>query len=90
MGSVVGPLMVMELAGGVGWLLLQPTSQWAWISLALMAVNWASTALIQMPLHQKLGGGRDAVLLIKLARSNWIRTIAWTLRGFLLGVEIVG
>ena len=51
--------------------------------MGLLAVIWLSTALIQVPLHQRLGGGFDAEVHSRLVTSNWIRTVAWTLRGLL-------
>lgn len=50
-----------------------------WIGLALVAVVWASTALLQVPMHRALAGGAGDVR--RLVRDNWIRTAAWTARG---------
>ena len=49
--------------------------------LAAVGVLWLSTGLIQMPLHARLareGHAHDAVAA--LVRSNWLRTVLWTLR----------
>ncbi len=45
---------------------------------------WASTFFVQVPLHEKLGGGFDADVQKRLVSTNWIRTIFWTLRGALV------
>ena len=46
--------------------------------LALVAVLWVTTALVQVPRHRDLAlGAGDAA---RLVRGNWIRTAAWTTR----------
>jgi hypothetical protein len=46
----------------------------------LLAGIWASTFLLQVPCHLRLSAGWDAATHRFLVDSNWIRTIAWTLR----------
>lgn len=88
-GSVVGPLMLIELAGALWWLVVAPSSALAWAAGVLMAVNWLSTGLLQVPLHQRLGRNFEPLVLKELIRTNWIRTVAWTARGLLLAGTIV-
>jgi hypothetical protein len=86
---IVLPLMGCELASAVAFcvgahplMLGHP----AWLgSLALLAVVWTSTAVIQIPLHNRLASGFDSLTHHKLVVSNWIRTVAWTLRTVLVG-----
>jgi hypothetical protein len=54
------------------------------IGILLLAVIWLSTFLLQVPMHEILGNGFDAEIHQKLVATNWIRTIIWTARGFLL------
>jgi peroxiredoxin Q/BCP len=42
-----------------------------------------STAWIQVPCHSELSQRFDAVVHQRLVTSNWIRTVAWTVRGLL-------
>lgn len=84
---IVAPLMATELVTA-GLLLAAPRTAllpaWApWIGAALVAVVWLSTALIQVPLHNRLGQGFDPELHRRLVDTNWIRTIAWSVRGLL-------
>ena len=79
---LVGPLMPLEVILA-GLLLVRAPSPATWLGAALVAVVWLSTALLQVPLHQQLADGFDAVAHRRLVRSNWIRTVAWTLRGAL-------
>ncbi len=85
-GWVVAPVMLVELGTGIylAWLHL-PTSQGLWIGLSvLLAINWLSTFLIQVPLHGRLSENPDRRAMQQLVWTNWIRTIAWTARGILL------
>lgn len=89
-GWVVAPLMLTELGTGLWLLWAQGFLPWTWINLGLLGVIWLSTAVIQMPLHLRLGAGYEAALVRKLVRTNWIRTVAWSLRVGVLGVGSLG
>lgn len=84
---VVAPPMLLELGTGV-WLALRPPpffpASAAWTGLALLAVVWASTFFLQVPEHGRLEQGFDPDAHRRLVRGNWVRTVAWTLRGILL------
>lgn len=54
------------------------------IGLCLLLVIWTSTAVLQVPSHNALMSSFDPVAHHSLVRSNWIRTIAWTLRSVLV------
>lgn len=56
----------------------------AWAGLALVGVLWASTLWLQVPQHTRLASGFDAESARRLVRGNWVRTVAWTLRGMLV------
>lgn len=79
---LVGLLMPVEvlLAGA---LVAKDPSPATIAGAALVGVAWLSTALLQVPLHQRLDGGFEAHAHARLVSSNWIRTVAWTLRGLL-------
>ena len=85
---VVMPLMLIELATAV-WLVFNRPAAWpvwtVWLGLALVGVIWLSTAALQVPMHTQLSGGFDAVAHARLVTTNWIRTLAWTLRAGLVG-----
>ena len=80
---IVLPAMTVELVTAV-WLVVDPVPglpAWqTWTGLALVGVIWASTGLLQVPQHARLTSGFDAAAHRRLVRSNWIRTLAWTLR----------
>ena len=81
MGRVVGPLMLMEMAGAVGWLLQQPGSIVAWAAGVALVAIWVGTVTVQVPQHQRLSAERDLGQMRRLVRGNWLRTILWTFRG---------
>jgi hypothetical protein len=55
-----------------------------WMGLGLLVLIWASTAWIQAPRHTILARGFDAAVYTALVRTNWLRTLGWTLRGGLV------
>lgn len=79
---VVLPLMTMELALA-SLLAIAPPQGHATLAragFALLAVVWLSTFFVQVPCHRRLEAGFDAVSADRLVATNWIRTVAWTLR----------
>ncbi|MBT8401088.1 MAG: hypothetical protein KJO98_11475 [Rhodothermia bacterium] len=83
---VVAPLMLIELAAAVGLAVVRPPevpSVPIWAGLILLAIIWASTAFIQVPLHNKLISGFDSAAHSRLVATNWLRTGAWGVRGLI-------
>ncbi len=84
---VVGPPMLVEAASAILLLWLHPAgvAEWqAWTGLGLLAPIWISTALVQVPCHDRLAAGFDASTHRRLVATNWLRTAAWTARGALV------
>lgn len=83
---IVAPLMLVEILTAVS-LAVAPVPgvpAWlGWAGLALVLLVWAVTALVSVPLHQRLESGFDAGVHTRLVNTNWIRTAAWTARGLL-------
>ena len=88
---LVAPLMLFELAVAVV-LLLVSGPYWNYgysvVNLVFLAIIWASTFLIQIPLHVKLSGKFEKKNHTRLVRTNWIRTFAWTIKGLLSTILI--
>jgi hypothetical protein len=55
-----------------------------WGGLSMVIVIWVATAVLQVPRHNALAAGFDSEAHRGLVLSNWIRTIAWSLRGVLV------
>ena len=84
---VVGPTMLVELVTAVWLVIARPPGipPWALIlGAVLVGVIWASTAFVQVPLHNALGGRFDPSAHARLVATNWLRTLAWTVRGGLV------
>jgi len=84
---VVGPPMLIELATGVLLLWVRPAGvspAQASAGAALLAVVWLSTALVQVPCHERLSRAFDPAAHRRLVTTNWVRTVAWSLRGLLV------
>lgn len=85
---VVAPMLV-ELLTTIALLVVRPAvvPGWMpWAGVVLVGVWGFSTALVQIPLHNRLAErGFDAAAHRRLVRSNWVRTAAWTARAVLCG-----
>lgn len=55
-----------------------------WLSAGLVGVIWLSTFFLQVPQHSVLSGGFDQKAYELLVSTNWIRTVAWTVKTGLL------
>lgn len=83
---VVAPLMLAELIAALSIVLSAPQpipSRERWLGLAMVGALWLSTAAVQVPLHNRLAAGFDAGAWAALVRSNWIRTLVWSVRALL-------
>lgn len=82
---VVAPLMLVE-AGTAAWLCWTPpvgTGVLPMVGMLLLLMIWSATFLLQVPCHNRLARGFDAPVHARLVRTNWIRTVIWTVRGIL-------
>ena len=66
----------------------RPSGVPLWGALVVVVIDVAvviSTAVGQAPLHTKLDReGHSAAVVTRLVRSNWIRTVLWTVNALLL------
>lgn len=84
---VVAPPMLLEGATALLLFWFRPAGASTWqllTGLALLAVVWLSTALLQVPCHELLSREFDPEVHGRLVSTNWIRTSAWSLRGLLV------
>lgn len=77
---IVIPLMLCEAVLTIAWLSLDDYSLFALISAILIVIIWLSTFMLQVPMHKCLQSGKDRVYISRLVKTNWIRTIAWSLK----------
>ncbi len=88
-GWVVGPLMCLELVTSVlllwaRWRPAEVSEASAWLGAGLVGIIWMSTAFLQVPLHNRLTSGFDLQAVDRLIATNWIRTLAWTARTYVV------
>jgi len=83
---LVAPLMPIELVTSALLLFSPPASVppvLPWVGFGLVLCIWAATALLAVPAHRRLAEGFDPAVHARLVRGNWLRTIAWSVRGVL-------
>ncbi|MBB3209846.1 putative membrane protein [Rhodopirellula rubra] len=83
---VMVPMLVeiVSAAGLIVWGSEIVPRSWMVFGFVLLVVIWASTAFLQVPCHSRLADGFDPQVYRRLVSSNWIRTIAWSMRGGLM------
>lgn len=81
---VVVPLMTLELASALSFVFLFPQSFLWWSGLVWLIFIWISTFFIQVPLHQKLTRSGMKIYAKRLDKTNWLRTLAWSIRSGIL------
>ncbi|MEM0897912.1 MAG: hypothetical protein AAGJ79_13630 [Verrucomicrobiota bacterium] len=90
-GLVVMPLMFAELIlAGARFFVIGPGVTEG-VLLALVLTIWGTTFALQVPAHGRLqDGGWDDGTIQGLVKSNWIRTILWTIRLIFLTFMVLG
>lgn len=83
---VVGPAMLVELVTAVALLRYASaeSTTLAWAGLGLILLIWLATATLSVPAHNALAVKYSTNAYRKLVSTNWIRTVAWTVRGILV------
>ncbi len=83
---IVGPVMLVEFLSG---LYLLPKSEILFqINMVLLVFIWLVTFFFSVKEHNNLIGGKDLESIRRLVKTNWMRTIIWTIRLIILGVII--
>ena len=54
------------------------------LSIICLIIIWASTFILQVPCHNQLLINPTDQVILKLIKTNWIRTIFWTLKTILI------
>lgn len=74
---IVLPLMLTELATAA-WLLWHAFGVLHLVFLGCSLFTWLLTAMVFVPIHQRIGARPSETYLRRLTRANWIRTLTWT------------
>lgn len=79
LGILAGSAMIAELIFS-----LMILFNGAWILgsvfLSLTVAVWIATFFLSVPLHNRLASGYHQAVILKLIRTNWIRTGLWTMK----------
>lgn len=89
---VVGPPMAVEGVTTLWLLADRPDGVAAWLPWAgavCVGVALLSTVLLSVPRHARMAAGPDPEVGAELVRTNWPRTIAWTMHGVIAMVVLL-
>lgn len=82
---LVAPLMIFELI-----ISFYNSYIYAnYFSTVFLMVIWSTTFFISVPIHEKLLVNKDEKLINKLIKTNWLRTIAWTLKLLFITTKVL-
>ena len=88
---IVMPVMILEFLSGLVLVLYNNNHEsLLMVSFFLLLIIWLVTALFFAQIHQKLSKGYDETLVTKLVSLNWIRTLLWTVRSFIIAYCLIG
>ena len=87
---IVVPAMIIELITSVILVYNEtPINIILITSFVLLLVIWIITGIVFTKIHQVLQSGYQQTIVKGLVKMNWIRTVLWTLRLFLLMVYFI-
>ena len=80
---IVMPLMILELVTAL-MLLAYSQNIYFIANLLMLGLTWLSTALLSVPCHSRLEKAYSYEDVDKLVKTNWPRTLLWSLRTVLI------
>lgn len=80
---IVIPLMTIEFAtSGILAFHSQQFVGWNVFGPIVVILIWLVTFFVQVPLHNALSDGFEEITVERLIKTNWIRTILWSIKSF--------
>ena len=79
LGLLAGGPMILSLLIGC-WLAWTAPSTRQFAVIGLEAVAWIATFVFSVPQHHRLASEPNAEAIERLIATNWIRTIAWSVK----------
>ena len=81
---ILGPVMAVELATAAALVVYPRSPAWpAYAGALLLGQAWASTLMVQYPIHRRLADGGDPAEVGRLLWTNWFRVALWSARAWL-------
>jgi hypothetical protein len=87
--SIVLPLMLAELILTVWWIGYDDYSLVSVFAGVLVLIIWLSTFVLQVPTHNQLKSGKEVRKIRHLVTTNWIRTVAWSLKAGVVSIYTI-
>lgn len=87
MGLIVAPIMLLELFTALFLILFFDTSLLFLLLSLMILIIWLTTISLSVPCHHQLLQGKDLAVIKKLIKTNWPRTLLWTIRS--LGLSYI-
>ena len=81
---IVLPIMLIELGSLIALNVMDLGNLVYSIAMILLIIIWGATFFLQVPCHQQLLAGNKNPFAGRLIRTNWIRTVCWTLKTLLV------
>jgi hypothetical protein len=81
---IVGPVMLLEVFSGIFLTLQNDWTTLYTLNFIGLCIIWLSTLFFSIPAHNKLNNGFNGQVISNLIKTNWIRTLTWTIRAILL------
>lgn len=88
--GITAPVMLVELATTIMMWFYWPSYYVLNIIISLLLlIIWLSTFFVQIPLHEKLCQVFDHKHCKQLVKTNWIRTVSWSLKALVLAIYFI-
>ena len=81
---IVGPVMVIEILTGLALLFQEKMNLFSSLNFLGLILIWIVTAVWSVPKHGQLALGYNLSVIESLIKTNWVRTILWTLRSIVI------
>jgi len=91
--GLVAPVMIFEMLTSITLVIMRKKILWEWlpwVGLGILLIGWGSTLFSQVPTHLRLRRGWNLKLIHKLIRTNWLRTMTWSVRALVAALLLVG
>lgn len=63
---------------------IQEMGWMVWVNVILVVLLWLVTFFVSVPLHNQLSLGYSEEAIQKLIHTNWIRTILWSIKSYVV------
>jgi hypothetical protein len=69
--------------------MLESDTYYSTFAALLIVIVWLSTFLLQVPIHRRLQSGKENAGIKRLVSTNWIRTVAWTVKVVIVTISAI-